>query len=62
MAADLPTGEIEIPMPLGSMMYQPQQIRIAYQGQISLLEDVACSDDQMLVNIIAKGGIFNAKV
>ena len=57
-----PAGEIEVPMPLGSMMYQAQQIKIAHQGQISLLEDVAGSVDQMLVNLIAKGGYFNAKV
>lgn len=57
-----PTGEIEIPMPLGAMQYQPQQLKIAHQGQISLLEDVAGSADQLLVNIIASGGLFNAKV
>ncbi len=55
-------GEIEVPMPLGAMMYQPQQLKIAHQGQITLLEDVAGSVDQMLVNLITKGGTFNAKV
>lgn len=57
-----PTGEIEVPMPLGANMWQPQQIKIAQQGQISMQETVAGSIDNMLIDIIARGGLFNAKV
>jgi hypothetical protein len=55
-------GEIEIPMPLGVVAYQAQQIKIAHQGQLALLETVAGSVDQMLVNIISKGGMFDGTV
>lgn len=57
-----PAGEIEVPSPLGASMWQPQQIKIAHQGQITLYETVAGSIDGMLVNLIARGGIFNAKI
>ncbi|AJK46243.1 hypothetical protein [Burkholderia plantarii] len=57
-----PTGEVEVPMPLGANMWQPQQIKIAQQGQISMQETVAGSVDNMLIDIIARGGLFNAKV
>lgn len=57
-----PAGEIEVPSPLGASMWQPQQIKVAHQGQITLYETVAGSIDGMLVNLIARGGIFNAKI
>lgn len=55
-------GEIEVPGPLGVVVYQPQQIKVAHQGQLSLLETVAGSVDQMLVNMIASGGVFDGTV
>lgn len=55
-------GEIEVPMPLGSAMWQPQQAKTAQQGQVALEETVAGSIDNMLVNIISRGGMFNAKI
>lgn len=55
-------GEIEVPSPLGSMIYEPQQVRTAHQGQVSFLETVAGTVDQTLVDIIANGGTFNAKI
>ena len=55
-------GEIEIPGPLGSIMWQPQQVRTAQQGQVSLEETVAGSIDNMLVSLISRGGTFNAKI
>lgn len=57
-----PAGEIEVPMPLGSTAWQPQQVKIAQQGQITLIETVVGSIDNMLIDLITKGGTFNAKV
>lgn len=55
-------GEIEVPTMLGATMWQAQQIKVAGQGQISLMETVAGSIDQMLVALISQGGTFNARV
>jgi len=55
-------GEIEVPSPLGATLFEPQQIKVAHQGQVSFLETVAGSVDQALVDIIANGGTFNAKI
>lgn len=57
-----PAGEIEVPTPLGGTMWQPQQLKVAQQGQISMFETVAGSVDKMLVDLIARGGTFNAKI
>lgn len=64
-----PAGEIEVPTPLGTTMWQPQQLKVAQQGQISMFETIAGSIDQMLVNLITRGGTyasggatFNAKI
>ena len=57
-----PAGEIEVPTPLGAKMWQAQQVEIAQQGQISMMETVAGSIDNMMVNLTAKGGTFNAKI
>lgn len=62
-------GEIEVPTPLGATLWQPQQLKVAQQGQISLMETVAGNIDQMLVELITRGGTypsgggtFNAKI
>lgn len=57
-----PGDAIEIPGPVGSMTGQPQQTKIYLQGPISFTETVAGSIDQMLVNLLAAGGRFNAWV
>jgi hypothetical protein len=57
-----PTGEIEISGPAGMAVWQPQQVKINLQGAISFEETTAGSIDQLLVNLIAEGGIFNAKI
>lgn len=57
-----PQGEIEISTPLGGMAYQPQQVKVAQQGQVSFYETVAGTMDQALVDLIANGGTFNAKI
>lgn len=55
-------GEIEVPSMLGSAMWQPQQAKTNQQGQISLMETVVGSVDNMLVNLITRGGMFNARI
>jgi hypothetical protein len=55
-------GEIDIPTPLGANMYQPQQFKVAHQGQVSFQEVIAGSIDNMLIDLIQGGGRFNAKV
>ncbi|NYT68801.1 hypothetical protein [Pusillimonas noertemannii] len=57
-----PSGEIEVPTPLGAAAWEAQQLRVNHQGQVAFMETVAGSIDQMLVDIIAGGGKFNAKV
>lgn len=55
-------GEIEVPMPLGSAGWEMQQAKVNQQGAVSFMETTAGSIDQMLVNLIASGGKFNAKI
>ena len=55
-------GEIEVPTPLGVNIFEPQQIKPAKQGQVSLMETVDGPIDQLLVDLIAGGGTFNAKI
>ena len=57
-----PAGEIEVPTPMGATAWQPQQLKVAQQGQIALMETVAGDADQMLVDLIVNGGKFNAKI
>ena len=57
-----PQGEIEVTAPLGSAVWQPQQIKTNQQGSVSFYETVAGSIDQMLVDLIAGGGYFDAWV
>jgi len=55
-------GEIEIPMPLGSGQWEQQQVKVNQQSPISFYETMAGSADKLLVDLIAKGGFFNAKI
>ncbi len=57
-----PAGEIESYSPLGGKMFQPQQVEFAQQGQVSMMETVAGNIDNMMIDLITKGGTFNAKV
>ena len=57
-----PAGEIEVPTVLGSAMWQPQQLKPNQQGQVTFEETTAGSIDQMLIDLILSGGIFNAKI
>jgi hypothetical protein len=53
-------GEIETPMPLGQAMYQPQQIKTHMSGGVTIMETVDGKVSDMLVNLLAKGGVFDA--
>ena len=55
-----PAGEISVPGPLGIETWQPQQIKVGQQGQITLQETVAGTIDQMLIDIITSRAVFNA--
>ncbi|SFL23813.1 hypothetical protein SAMN05216302_10467 [Nitrosomonas aestuarii] len=55
-------GEIEVPMPLGAVAWQPQQAKTNLQGPISFYETVAGHIDNMLMNMIMAGGKFDATV
>ncbi|QFY42765.1 hypothetical protein F6R98_10610 [Candidatus Methylospira mobilis] len=58
-----PQGEIEVPTVLGGMAYQPQQVKFAGQGPISIMETRAGSVNQLLVGLITKNqGVFDAKI
>lgn len=64
-----PAGEIEIPTPLGATMWQPQQIKVAHQGQITMMETIAGDIDKLMLDLITRGGTyasggatFNAKI
>lgn len=53
-----PTGEIEVPLPLGATAWEPQQLKFAQQGQVSFYETVAGNIDQMMVDLILSGGSY----
>lgn len=55
-------GEIEIPTPLGGTAWEAQQTKTAQQGSVSFLETAAGDIDQLMVDLIANGGYFNAKI
>lgn len=55
-------GEIEVPMPLGTAMWQSQQVKINIQGPVTLMETVSGHVAKLLEDVINNGGYFNAKV
>ncbi|WP_310610219.1 hypothetical protein [Limnohabitans sp.] len=57
-------GEIELPGPLGTMMYQPQQTKIAHQGSVTLKETRAGHINDTMLRLLSSGrqGVFNAKI
>ena len=55
-------GEIEVPTPLGGTIWEAQQTKTAQQGSVAFLETTAGSIDQLMVNLLASGGKFNAKI
>lgn len=57
-----PQGEIEVTMPLGATRWQPQQVKNAQQGPISLMETMKGHVSSTLLSIIADGGTFDATI
>ena len=58
-----PGGEIEVPMPCGATRWQPQQLKPAQQGQITLLETQSGHVQTLMENLIFNAGArFNAKI
>jgi hypothetical protein len=55
-------GEIEVPMPLGVAQQIPQQAKVNQQGAVTIQETVAGTASNLLLQMIAAGGRFNAKV
>lgn len=58
-----PTGEIEVPMPMGGVRWQPQQVKINQQGSVALMETVNGHLAAFLERIlVTTGARFNATV
>lgn len=57
-----PAGEIEIPGPLGTSMYQPQQAKTYQQGGVTIMETVNGHVRKALQRMLGNGGKFNAKI
>jgi len=58
-----PGGEIEVPMPFGSARWQPQQLKVHQQGQVTFMETQAGHVQEFLERIIFNDGArFNARV
>lgn len=54
------SGEIEVPMPMGGMYYEQQQLKTAQQGPITFSETTTGRVMRFMEEIVAKGGKFNA--
>ena len=57
-----PAGEIEVAGPLGMASWQPQQIKVNQQGQITFMETTKGHIADFMEKIIASGGKFDAVV
>jgi hypothetical protein len=57
-----PAGEIEVPSPMGSKSWQPQQLETAKQGQVSFFETVRGDMETFIEQITLQGCRFNASV
>ncbi len=53
-------GEIEVSTPMGGVMYQPQQLKVAHQGSIALTETMKGHISDLNKSINLDGGIFSA--
>ena len=58
------TGEIEVALPNGQLSYQPQQLKTAQQGSITLVETVKGHIAALMTALITNGksAKFNAKI
>lgn len=57
-----PGGEIESPGPMGSASWQPQQLKVNQQGQVTFTETVTGAVQSFLRSLNAAGGRFNATI
>lgn len=58
-----PGGEIEVAGPAGMGMWQPQQLKIHQEGQITLMETITGSVQAFLEDVITRSGaIFQGTV
>lgn len=55
-------GEIEVPMPMGGMYWEQQQLKTALQGPLTFTETSTGIVMKFLTDIVAAGGKFNAFV
>lgn len=55
-------GEIEIPSAMGATMWEPQQLKVAQQGQMAFTETIKGHIALFLEAMTKNGGIFQAKV
>lgn len=55
-------GEIEVPGPLGMANWQPQQIKVNQQGQMTFMETRKGAIRDFLEQLVAQGGTFDAVV
>lgn len=55
-------GEIEVPGPMGTKTWQPQQVSTALQGAVAVHETKEGHVRKMNAAILASGGRFNARV
>lgn len=55
-------GEIEVPLPLGGAMWQPQQTKFNQQGAITFMETVDGAIGRFMKEILDQGGFFDATV
>ena len=53
-------GEIEVPGPMGLQSWQPQALKTAFQGPLTLSETVSGSVATFLSKVAAGGAIFQA--
>lgn len=57
-----PAGEIEVPLPMGGAMWQPQQLKFNQQGSVTLMETRKGHIRKLMEDLIRQGAKFNAKV
>lgn len=57
-----PGGEIAIATPMGAEAWQPQQLKVNQQGQVTFYETVRGDIEQFIEEVSKQGSRFNAEV
>lgn len=57
-----PTEGIEVPTVLGAALWEKGQVKFNQQGAVAFQETQLGHIDKLLIDLIAKGGEFNAKI